>query len=467
MLALLVAASVSAQPGASLAREPTLPDLRPSSDSALDGSNTPAPPAPRMAPQADSSNQPPVLRTNTPSLAPEDLGEVQAGPAQGRSRVWSPRQRLAAARYMRKARLFKEAEGLLVGLLGANSPEGARRSALLELAALAQDQGKLSRAQDIYAQFLSRWPADSRAPEVLLQQGLTFRKMGLNEMALNKFYAVMTAALTLKSTQFDLYKRLVLQAQTEIAQTHYELGKYSQAAEFFTRLIRQPDAPVDRPRILYKLVRCYQNTTNYDEVMTVSQTFLARYPDAPEAPEVRFDLALALNELGRHNDALVQVMRLLKEESAQAKKDPASWAYWRRRAGNLIANQLYREGDYGRALEFYSGLAEMDPSARWQLPVWYQMGLTYEHLWQPEKALGVYDRIIHDGQELGTNAPPNLTTIVSMAQWRAGFLHWRDRAEAVNLDLEKRNAAMEAAGASTNSIPSSKPTAKEPEKDRP
>ncbi len=448
-MAFVIAASVWAQSRSARPSGGTAPDLGRLSDRGLHTSKALEEPAT----QTDASIQLPVPQTNAPISVLDATSEPQAGSARAWSPMGSPRLRLETARYLRKTRRYKKARALLVGLLGANSAESMRQSALLELAALAQDQDELSRAQAIYAQFLNRWAGDSRAPEVLLRQGLNFRRMGLNEMALNKFYAVMTAALTLKSTQLDMYERLVLQAQVEIAQTHYDLGRYSQAADFFSRLLQQQDAGLDRPRILYQLVCCYQNTTNYDQIVASGENFLAHYPDAAEVPEVRFDLALALNHLGRHNDALLQVLHLLKEQSAHSKQDPASWAYWRRRTGNLIANQLYQEGDYARALEIYSSLAQLDTAVRWQLPVWYQMGLTYEHLWQPEKALGIYDRIIRDGQELGTNAPPNLATIVSMAQWRTDFLHWRDQAEVVNGELEKRNAAIDARARATNSVP--------------
>jgi len=61
-------------------------------------------------------------------------------------------------------------------------------------------------------------------------------------------------------------------------------------------------------------------------------------------PEVRFLLAAALKQTGRNADALQQVLLLLQSQQENVGKDPESWAYWQRRAGNEIANQLYREG---------------------------------------------------------------------------------------------------------------------------
>src|SRR5208337_2458386 len=106
-----------------------------------------------------------------------------------------------------------------------------------ELALVAQDANQLSRAEQIFAQYLQAYPDDPSAPEVLLRQGLIYRQMGVNTLAVSKFYAVMSTALKLKLDRMDYYKKLVLQAQIEIADTYYQEGKYEEAADFFRRLL--------------------------------------------------------------------------------------------------------------------------------------------------------------------------------------------------------------------------------------
>jgi tetratricopeptide (TPR) repeat protein len=362
-------------------------------------------------------------------------------------------QKLETARYLRKIRKTKDAEPLLVALLDKDSPEAIQKAALLELASLAQDEDDLPRTQDIYAQFLNHWPDDPRIPEVLLRQGQVFRQMGLHDLALAKFYAVMTAALTLKNDRLDYYEHLVVEAQVEIAETHYELGKYADAAEFFSRLFKQDNPEIDKHQVLYKLVRCYCNTTNYDEAVASSHDYLAQYPDAPEEPEVRFDLASALKELGRDDESLQQVLTLLREQSGQARSHPEVWAYWQQRTGNLIANQFFREGDYSRALDIYSSLAQLDRSPQWQLPVWYQIGMTYERLWQPQKATEIYNQIVSRENELDSNAPPSLKAIIDMSRWRIGFIQWQSNAENANHSLHDTNLAFTASTAN----PAAKP----------
>lgn len=359
-------------------------------------------------------------------LAADTNGAV---PGEG-SPVATFNTRLAAGLYYARTRQPDKAAPLLTGLLsGGGVPEAVRQTALFELAGVERAGNDLSRAASVYAQFLDRWPKDARVPEVLLRQGQVFRQMGLNSMALSKFYAVMASALSLKDDQFSYYQRLVLQAQLEIAATHYAMGQYADAADFYSRLLKQDDPVLDRPQTQFRLVRSLASVGHSEEAASQAQDFLSRYPDAPEEPEVRFYLAEALKELGRNGESLQQVLLLLQEEKEKTRDHPDTWAYWQERAGNEIANQLYREGDYVKALDVYMHLAELDSAPAWQLPVQYQMGITYERLLQPEKAVETYNRILQHESDLGTNASPALSAIFDMARWRIGFIAWQNSAE--------------------------------------
>ena len=335
------------------------------------------------------------------------------------------RSKLELARHYRHIRVPKEAEPLLVDLLSGAAPEALKQQALLELAMAAKELGEFPRAQQIYAQYLNRWPNDLLIPEILLRQGQLFRDMGMNNLALAKFYAVMTSSLVLKNDKLEYYQRLVLSAQTEIAETHFQLGKYAEASDFFSRLLKQANPALDRPNVQYRLIRCLSAQNRDEETISQGQDFLQRYVEAPEQPEVRFHVAQALKRLGQNGEALQQVLRLLQEQKERTKEHPELWAYWQQQAGNEIGNQLYREGDYVRALSIYLGLAQMDPQPAWQLPVGYQIALTYEKLNQPQKALQSYQAILTQQTALGTNASASAQAIFEMARWRADFLQWQ------------------------------------------
>lgn len=357
-------------------------------------------------------------------------------------REWE--EKLEIARRQRINRLYAEATPTLVSVILKNTPEELKRTALLELAIIAQEENKLAKAQQIFAHYLTKWPDDANTPEVILRQGLIYRQMGLNSLALTKFYAVMTSSLVLKADKLEYYQRLVLQAQTEVAETFFQQGKLQESAEFFSRLLKQGSPLLNKPQIHFKLVRSLAALGRHEETTAQANDFLTQYPEATEQAEVRFYLATALKRLGRNQDSLQQVSILLQDQQAQARAHPATWVYWQQRTGNEIANQLYKEGDYLRALEAYSNLAGMSTNAEWQLPVWYQIGLTFERLQQPVKALDHYAQIVQRKNEVGTNGSPNLRTILDLAQWRQKYLGWQTNAETLTREFQTARTAPEA-----------------------
>jgi tetratricopeptide (TPR) repeat protein len=287
-----------------------------------------------------------------------------------------------------------------------------------------------------------RWPNDIKVPEILLRQGEIFRQMGLNDLALGKFYSVMTSALALKNDQLAYYQSLVLQTQIQIADTHYLMGRFADAADFYSRLLLNESPALNRSQIQFRLVRSLSIIGRNNETVGQAQDFISRFPDADQVPEVRYYLAEALKALGRNNESLQQVLLCLQEQKIKTKNNPEAWAYWQQRVGNEIANQLYHEGDYVKALEVYINLAQLDSSPAWQVPVDYQMGMTYEKLLQPQKATDTYNQILARETEAGTNATPGLKAVFDMARWRIGFIKWQTNAEATAHSLAASAAAV-------------------------
>jgi tetratricopeptide (TPR) repeat protein len=380
-------------------------------------------------------NSIPNHNTNAPSVSPSfsaGTNSIPAPVAGEPAGTNSFNARLAMANYLDKMRQPKKTEPILVGLLARNVPVPIQKTALLALGATVREENDLPRAQTIYAQFLNRWPDDVQVPEVLLRQGEIFRQMGLTDLALGKFYSVMASALSLKNDQFAYYQKLVLETQVEIADTHYLMGHYVDAADFYSRLLQNPSPGLDRPEMQFRLIRSLVIIGHDDEAVGQAQDFLSRFPNADQEPEVRYYLAQALKALGRNNEALQQVLLCLQQQKSKTKNDPAAWAYWQQRVGNEIANQLYREGDYVKALEIYVNLAQLDSSPAWQIPVDYQMGITYEKLLQPQKAIDTYNKILARETEVGTNATPGLKAVFDMARWRVGFLKWQEKARTAD-----------------------------------
>jgi tetratricopeptide (TPR) repeat protein len=459
------AANLAAQPQADTAAPPpsNSPAPQATNDQAVPSSNTPAaampadvaamPPAPAPATPSNTETNP--LSDTPPSAASADgpapaaeagqlptPGILSSGPAAPTDKTKSYQAKLDLARKQRMDKDDLAASDTLKLILDATGvPPDVRRNALFELALVAQDDNHLVRAEQVFAQYLHLYPDDPTDPEVLLRQGLIYRQMGITSLAISKFYAVMSTALRLKLDNMDYYKKLVLQAQIEIADTYYLEGHFNESSDFFARLLKNPSPDLDEEQIHYKLIRSLSSLTNSVDTVARAEVFLNIYTNSLDVPEVRFLLADSLKHLGRNQESLKQVLLLLQTERVNVEKDPELWAYWQRRAGNEIAGQLYKEGDYLDALAIDLNLADLDKSPAWQFPVWYQTGLIYEQLEQWQKARDIYQRIIDRRAELAdADASPSLISLSDMAKWRKDYIAWQEKAKIANLSYERSGA---------------------------
>jgi tetratricopeptide (TPR) repeat protein len=328
-----------------------------------------------------------------------------------------PQIRIDLGRRQRAERDFEQSKLTLSAILESNAAEQFKHTALLELALTAQQAGEPVRAVQIFAQYADRYPDDANVPDILLRQGLLYRQMGAKAMALSKFYAVMTTVLNRKLDGSGYYQRLVLQAQTEIADTYYLQGDYGQAAEFFERLLKLDTTVLNKPEIHLKLIRSLSLAARYDNVVTQARDLLQSTPDDAEA---RFLLGDALQRLGHKEESVREVLHLLESNGAST---------WKCRAGNQIANELYNSADYTNALVVYRALSMVDKAPEWQIPVLYQIGLIQERLHQPGEAFTTYAGALDYGVKLGDKAEPNLKTVLDMTAWRKNHLAWQTQAQ--------------------------------------
>ncbi len=402
-------------------------------------------PADPPSPPAAAQQPAPTAVPSPPDLA--DTNSTLAAAAHEPESDTNLEIKLQMARRERQDKSFLAAAQVLESILKTNAPPPLQRQALFDLAEVMEDDGQSAKAQQIWLQYLQLYPQDPTVPDVLLRQGLLYRKMGVDEFAISKFYAVMSTALKLKLDNLAYYKTLVVQAQTEIADTYYQDAKFEEAADFFSRILKSGDAEANREQLEWKLVRSLSYLTNHTETIAKAQSFLGRFPHSPNLPEVRFLLARALINMGRNPDGLQQVLLLLQSQQDNVSKDPETWAYWQRRAGNEIANQLYKEGDNVDALQIYLSLAQLDQSPVWQVPVLYQVGMAYEQLQQWEKATDTYTRILDRRKQLNTDNTPTLALVLDMAQWRKDYIAWLQKAKLNSLALRPLEPAGPAAPA--------------------
>jgi tetratricopeptide (TPR) repeat protein len=365
--------------------------------------------------------------------------------------------RISFARTLRGEQKHDIAEKILIGLLRRELNPAEKQSAYLELATTLQESHQYGKAQQVYSEYTRQFPNDGSVPEVLLKQGRLYRDMGLNVMALSKFYGVISSCLNLKAEDVDRYQNLVTQAQVEIAESYYLQENYSEAVQFYGRILKQAGRELKRNEVLYRVVRCHFALAQWDQSVANARLFLEKAPEHGDAPEVRYCLAEALKKLGRNEEALAEVMTLLQAQEKNSRSNPERWEYWQRRTGRDIVNQLMKEGDYTNALEVCLQLVQLDTTPEWQLPIFYQVGLIYEALHQPASAIEMFDKIL--AAEKPSSDPQSdkkaLNPLARMAKWRKEYVIWEGQARKEN----ERFASAEPAPNSEKSNPSNAPRA--------
>ncbi|NJO56215.1 MAG: tetratricopeptide repeat protein [Rhodospirillales bacterium] len=162
---------------------------------------------------------------------------------------------------------FNLAFANLHAVLDAPVEEALKKEALLELAFTQHVAKQYPEAIKSYGIFLRRYPEDPGLPEVLLRQGLLYRDIGSPTTAIAKFHAVMSTALNLNLDEFNYYRRIVLLAQTQIADTLYQDGKLDQAAEKFEVLLREETDLLERTPVQYRLILSLRGLERHAEVI--------------------------------------------------------------------------------------------------------------------------------------------------------------------------------------------------------
>ena len=295
------------------------------------------------------------------------------------------------------------AESLIVGILeNPDAPVETQRECLKHLAQFALDSNSLATAQQIYSQLVSRYPLHSDTPSILYRQGVLYRKIGATELALSKFHAVMSTVVSLQVKDITTYRSLVLLAQTEIADTFLMAGQFDRAADYYRRVLKLGNSDLNEAQVRLKLVKAVFELKDWKGVLAEGQQCIEKAALSTQIAEVRFLMAEAHKKLGMHQEAIQQTLELLNTEQERASKDPDNWAYWQKRTGNKLANELYEQGDYLNALLIYETLFKLPGNAEWHSQAQYQIGLIYERMFQPDRASAAYTEII----SRSTNAAP-------------------------------------------------------------
>lgn len=360
------------------------------------------------------------------------------------------------------------AEKLFNELLRLGAPDVQKRDAMLVMARQLEGSHKQpAKAAVIYEQFVKLFPNDPETPATLLSLGRIYRDNGAYATALNKFYSVLYSSLQVKTG--EEYTDSSLRAKMEIAHTHFASGDYKTAAQLYSRLKLIKMTQTEASEVAFRSAYISFLSGEYSIALTESQAFLATYPASPLAPEAQYLNIQSLKALGRRDEAMKETIKLLQAGREYGKKKPAVWAYWQRKTGNEIANELYESGDTLGALSVYQKLAELNDAPNWRGPTVYQIGLCFERLRHLDRAREAY-RYIIDKIPTTTSADDadplvgmNLSTLRDMAQWRLENLEWLEATEKELLPLlDKAAPAPELQPAFLRSENSTPPTTPNP-----
>jgi TolA-binding protein len=326
------------------------------------------------------------------------------------------------------------AEKLFAQLMRLGAPTSRKRDAMLRMARqLEEKQKQPAKAIVVYEQFLANFPDDPEAPETLLRLGRLYRATGANASALNKFYSVLYSSLQLKTG--DDYTDASLRAKMEIAHTHFAAGEFKKAGDLYSKIKLLKMSPEESSEVAFRLAYISYLSGEYANSLTEAQAFLDTFPSSPLAPEAQYLFIQSLKKLGRDTEAMKETIELLQAGQKYGKTKPAVWAYWQRKTGNEIANDLYESGDAFGALTIYQKLAKLNNATDWLGPTVYQIGLCYERLRHLDRAREAY-RYIIDKIPATTKTPSgaamlgeNNSTLVEMAEWRLEHLAWLEKTE--------------------------------------
>lgn len=304
-----------------------------------------------------------------------------------------------------------------------------RREAMLDLAELCKNHRKYGRIVVVYEKFLDEFPRDPEVATVSMDLGLIYRSMGAFESSLRKFYSVLNLSLLLPKERIDAYREISTRAQIEIAETHYLMGDYAQAARFYERLLRLELSPQERASVTFQFGYTHFLKEDYQSTISVLRDYAHMFPGDEKIPESHYLLAEAYRSLNQMQAAMQEVLTLLRSNEVVGAQNPALWLFWKQKTGNQLANAFYERGDHLNALKIYQAMTPLTASVTWQGPIIYQIGLCFERLRMVPKAIEAYDMLDTLEQwaeevEAMEKLPDDLAFVQEMARWRKQHLEW-------------------------------------------
>lgn len=425
--------AITAHTQAEIAAPPAIgenPTAAPTAPAMEEHAAPPAPPAP-LSQKVDTSSIPSAIQFDSLETdIEEDLGLSSDRVGEAAS-VKSMEIEIQQALDANDPAL---AEKLFAQLMRLGAPTSRKRDAMLRMGKqLEEKQKQNAKAIVVYEQFLANFPDDPESLDILLRLGRLYRANGANAAALNKFYSVLYSSIQMKNG--DEYTDASLRAKMEIAHTHFATGEYQKAGDLYSKIKLLKMPPEESSELAFRLAYISFLSGDYAKSVADAQLFLDTFPASPLAPEAQYLYIQSLKKLDRDTEAMKETLELLQAGQKYGQKKPAVWAYWQRKTGNEIANELYESGDFYGAAQIYQKLAELNDAPDWRGPAIYQFGLCCERLRHFDRAREAYRYIIDKIPATSKSTSgsgivgENVSTVRDMAEWRFEHLNWLEKTE--------------------------------------
>lgn len=320
------------------------------------------------------------------------------------------------------------AEKYFAAALGVPVALKEKEQVLFEMGRLYQDEGMLPKAAAIYERLIEEYKESRRLSSIYMELGNLYREMGGLRIAISNYYMVLNSSLNISIDQVEKARELSLKAKLEIAETHAELLEYDESYRNYELLSKLQLKPVDRMRVHYRICNLLYELGRYQQSVSKMREFLEKYKMSAHSPEIRYLLAMSYEKLNRKPEALREVVQILQSQSSPDTALEGAADYWRQRTGNELANEFYRKRDYRSALTIYQSLAKYNSTPDWRWPAIHQIGLCFERLGLPDKAIMAYEEILssENDPEKEKDLSSSMKTLREMAKWRLEHLRWED-----------------------------------------
>ncbi len=428
-------------------------------DSAVPSASLSETPPAVTPPSEDTAAVPVARELSSPAgqeaiapVAPESVGKVETPPAEKKDvpehgRVAAPAASETEAPTPPDARIAaladvgtefwlrgerETAERTFADALSLDVPAEAKRELLMRMVQLYENGDDMVRAIAVLEKVLDTFPDDREHSQLMMRLGLMYREIGAYSAATARFYQVLNSTMRYSLQDLDERRRLATKARLEIADTFLAQGNIEEARKYYSLLQLLDLEPTDRERVQFREAQLQHELHLWEPAERGLGAFLKDYPHSSFTAEARYLRAKALKELGRKDEAVQEVVALLRSQDDAT--DPAlakSVAYWKRRTGNELANTFYEQGDFLGALAIYQALARAGAEPAWRWPAVYQVGLCFERLNLPQRAQEAYKIIVSPDPAPPSDRPlsDTLVALQGMAKWRLDHLDWMDQFE--------------------------------------